>query len=411
MEQWRRNNVAASLTVFMLTAGFSFTIPFLPLYLEEVAPLTPERAALWAGVATALGGVGAFFSGPLWGILGDRFGRKPMLVRAALGGALGLLAIGLATATWQVVLARFWVGVMGGSPAASMALVTAGTPDDQQSRWLANLQASSLAGLALGPVLGAGLIQWLDFRPTFVVTSSMMAIGALATQIIVREDRSSFRPSGEAAPASGGAGLMTLLRSPRVRTTFALVAGMGLGVAMIQPVLAGYVKTIVAPQNVNLTVGMLYFGISATGASASFIAGRLMLRVSVNTIAVGATIAAGALLVPQGWTTAMWQLAPLVLGMAFFNGAVQAAIVKLVAGVVPREQIGAGFGVYQSIRAASLQMAPALGGVIAAGLGFVAVFPTAGIVMLIVGTVSAVALRDSSQPVDVEPCHMMIMRK
>lgn len=390
MEQWRRNNIAATLSVFFLTAGFSFTIPFLPLYLEDLDGLSGEQAALWAGIATGLGGVGAFFSGPIWGMFGDRFGRKPMLVRAAAGGAVGLLAIGLATATWQVVIARFWVGVMGGSPAASMALVTSRTPEEHVPRWLANLQASSLLGIALGPVAAAGLIEWLDFRGTFFVTSGVMALGALATVVIVKEDRSSFRGRApNPTPKHERVGLRHILRSKPARTTFFLVAAMGIGVAMIQPVLAGFVKTLVSTGNVNFGVGALYFGISALGALASLLAGRLLPSVGVVRVAVFSSIGVGVFLLPQGLSTAYWHLVPLVLMMAFFYGAVQASIVRLVAAVIPKDQVGTGFGVYQSIRAASLQIAPAFGGAIAASVGFAAVFPIAGLVVLVAGVVAS----------------------
>ena len=75
--------------------------------------------------------------------------------------------------------------------------------------------------------------------------------------------------------------------------------------------------------------------------------------------------------------------------MAFFYGAVQASIVRLVAAVIPKDQVGTGFGVYQSIRAASLQIAPAFGGAIAASVGFAAVFPIAGLVVLVAGVVAS----------------------
>jgi MFS family permease len=71
--------------------------------------------------------------------------------------------------------------------------------------------------------------------------------------------------------------------------------------------------------------------------------------------------------------------------MALAQGAIQTASINLVSGVVDRSMVSAGFGLYQSIQAASAQLAPAVGGAIAAGFGFRAVFPTAALVMVVSG--------------------------
>ena len=91
---WRRNNYAAMLALVLVSTTFSFTVPFLPLYLEQMSDLSGADAAMWAGIATGLGGLAMFITGPIWGALGDRFGRKAMLIRALIGGATGLLLIG-----------------------------------------------------------------------------------------------------------------------------------------------------------------------------------------------------------------------------------------------------------------------------------------------------------------------------
>jgi MFS transporter, DHA1 family, multidrug resistance protein len=400
VEQWQRNNFAATLSVFLLTAGFSFTIPFLPLYLEELDGLSSEDAALWAGIATGLGGVGSFISGPVWGLLGDRFGRKPMLIRGALGGSLGLLAMGLSNSTWQLVMFRFWIGVMAGAPAAAMALIAASTPTDRLSRALGTFQAFSLLGLAAGPVAGAGLIAWLDFRGTFIFTSGVMSLGAIATTVLVREDRKALKAEREERIAASSGSqrneLLALLSSRTVRPVLIVGMAVGFGVPMTQAVLPGFTKSLVAENNLNATVGLLFFVIFLASAVSSYMTGRLLEGRSVARVLTVAAIGAGLFLAPVGLAQEAWVMFPLVAGMALCQGAIQTSSINLVSSVVERSMVSAGFGLYQSIQAASAQLAPAFGGAIAATVGFRAVFPASSVVLVLAGIAASRLLRPPS---------------
>ena len=390
MEQWRRNNLAAALSVFLLTAGFSFTIPFLPLYLQEIEDMSGEQAAMWAGVATALGGIGAFVSGPLWGILGDKVGRKPMLVRAAAGGAVGLAAFALAETTWQVLAIRSFVGIMAGAPAAAMALIAAGTPEAELPKALGSFQAVSLFGLAMGPAAAAVLIELFDYRGTFLLTAAVMLAGAVASVFLIREDKSTLRRNAGASPSNGLGELGELLRVPAIRATLGVALILGLGVPMVQPVLSSFIKELLEEgRSVNLVVGSIFFGISAAGGIGAMLTGRALRRVPTRRLLVVASAVAGLLLVPQAGAQAVWHLVPFVLGMAFFHGSLQASTVALVSSVVSRASASAGFGLYQSVQAASAQLAPAVGGLLVAMVGFRGVFVTAGAVLLVASFVAA----------------------
>lgn len=394
---WRRNNLAATLAVFLLSLGFSFSVPFLPLFLQRVDPLTEEKAAFWAGVATGLGGLGVLLTGPLWGTLGDRYGRKPMLVRAAFGGAIGLLAIGLSEATWQVVAARVWVGIMAGAGPAALALIAGGTPEEHMARAMGAFQAFSLMGVALGPVAAFPLIDAVGYRTTFFITSGVMLAGAMMTVLLIREDRTPLRKArAERAVAVGPrprSALRTILRQPAARRSFAIVSLLGIGAPMAQSsVLASFAKKITDPDYVTLAIGLLFSGIAVFGAPAALLAGRLLDRRGTTTMLSASCLGAGLLLLPQGLAQSIWQLAPFVLGVAFFQGGVQTATVRLVSNVVSREEAGVGFGIYQSVQMGASQIGPFVGGALAAAIGLRGVFPIAGCALLVGGVLAATLL-------------------
>jgi MFS family permease len=378
---WRRTNYLSMMCVFLLTVSFSFTVPFLPLYLQEIDGLSGPDAALWAGIATGLGGVGSFLGGPLWGALGDRFGRKPMLVRASFAGATGLLLLGLCTSTWQVVVIRGLIGFMAGAPAAAMALMAAGTPRSLLSRALGQTQAAMLAGLALGPVFAAVLVGFLGYRDTFIAAGILMYSGSIVSAAFIREQRVPY-----VKPAKGTGALGMALRAPVVWGALVLVLTLSYAAPMVQPILPPFVVTLL-PDGASATtvIGWLFFGISAASAISAVLAGRLIRRLGLQRVLLGATVGVAVFLLPAGLSSTVWQLAILMIAMSFFQGALQTSTVALLPDVVSASAVSSVFGLYQSVSALSAQLGPALGGALAAAVGFEAVFPIAGTALLVLG--------------------------
>lgn len=74
--------------------------------------------------------VSAFIS-PVWGRLADRYGRKPMCLRAALGMAIVLGAMGLVTNVWQLIGLRMVQGVFAAFISNSNALIATETPKEK----------------------------------------------------------------------------------------------------------------------------------------------------------------------------------------------------------------------------------------------------------------------------------------
>ncbi|TMF76594.1 MAG: multidrug efflux MFS transporter, partial [Chloroflexi bacterium] len=86
---WRRNLAALWFAEFTAIFGFSFAFPFLSIFLSKDLGVHPGRDLdLWTAASASASGLALAVASPIWGILGDRFGRKPMLLRSMLGGAI-----------------------------------------------------------------------------------------------------------------------------------------------------------------------------------------------------------------------------------------------------------------------------------------------------------------------------------
>src|SRR5206468_1737776 len=86
---WRRNLAALWFAEFTAIFGFSFAFPFLPIFLSrDLGVHQGSDLYLWTAASASVSGLSMAIASPIWGILGDRFGRKPMLMRSMLGGAI-----------------------------------------------------------------------------------------------------------------------------------------------------------------------------------------------------------------------------------------------------------------------------------------------------------------------------------
>ena len=79
-----RNFPVVWVSNFVTAAGMTAFLPQFPLYLQEMGVEDPAAVRVWAGVLVGAAPLPAAFMGPVWGALGDRIGRKLMMVRAQL---------------------------------------------------------------------------------------------------------------------------------------------------------------------------------------------------------------------------------------------------------------------------------------------------------------------------------------
>jgi len=59
------------------------------------------QVALWSGVLSGSAALSMALLAPVWGVLADRYGRKPMLVRSMLGARSSVGAMGFVADVWQ----------------------------------------------------------------------------------------------------------------------------------------------------------------------------------------------------------------------------------------------------------------------------------------------------------------------
>ena len=158
---------------YFLAVGTQLSV--LPIYVEETL----------GGGATAIGlTFGAFGISAallrLWiGPLGDRQGRRVLIVAGSIIVAIALGAHALADAIWQVFMLRLLLGV--GEAAVFVGVATAVqdlAPPDRRGEAASYFSLSTYGGLAVGPLIGESVLENHGNSWAFIVGAMLGLAGA-----------------------------------------------------------------------------------------------------------------------------------------------------------------------------------------------------------------------------------------
>ena len=168
-------------------------LPTLPLYVEERFGIRdPAEVRMWSGAIYGSAPLCAAFTGPIWGALADRVGRKAMALRAMFGITCVALLMPLAESPLWLMLLRGLQGCVAGYVAPAISLVSASAPAGRQGRLVGNLQVGLALGLLTGPLVGAELVPWIGRGNIFYFSAVMAGLASLPVIFFTREDRSTL---------------------------------------------------------------------------------------------------------------------------------------------------------------------------------------------------------------------------
>lgn len=398
---WRRNVLTAGFALFMASGAYNVANPFLPLMLQHTAGLSVKDSILWAGIAQGVQSGTTFISGPIWGYVGDRIGRKPMLIRAQLGSATAMLLLAFSGNLPMILISRFVVGAFGGSNVAGMSFITSTTPRPKLSMAIGIVQAAQLAGSALGPLFGGAFVGRLGFTGTFLAAAFAQYVGAALLILLSREGAVSRPAVGQKQQASGEGtpmGMLDVLKVHAVVTVLAITFALQIGRVMTGPVLPVFAQSLMAPgASVSGVIGMVFFLQAAVGAASAVGVGMVRTRIGVPIVVLVCSVASGLLFFATAGTHTVAQLLVLTALGAVFAGGLQTSTAMLLSTAAPANGISLAFGLLQSTQAISGSLGPVAGGALGASVGVRWVFVASGVLLILGGLATYLGLRRRGQ--------------
>ena len=128
---WNRTLYILVFVQIVTTIGFSSIFPFLPLYVASLESVSPLSTEVLAGLVFSAQALTMTIASPFWGVLADKWGRKPMVVRATLGGAVIVLLMAFVRTAEELVFLRFIQGMITGVVGSMNALVAGIVPRER----------------------------------------------------------------------------------------------------------------------------------------------------------------------------------------------------------------------------------------------------------------------------------------
>jgi MFS transporter, DHA2 family, multidrug resistance protein len=129
------------------------------------------------------------------GLLGDRYGRKKVMLTALILFGIGSVACAYAPSAGSFIAARMALGLAGGGIIVmALSALTVLFTEDERPRAVGIWAAANFLALPLGPILGGWLLTHYWWGWVFLMNVPVALVGLVATFALVPESRAPERP-------------------------------------------------------------------------------------------------------------------------------------------------------------------------------------------------------------------------
>jgi DHA1 family multidrug resistance protein-like MFS transporter len=385
MESWRKNLYVLWGTQFLAMLGMNLVVPFLPFFIRSLGVTDPNELARWSGLVFAGPFVLSFIATPLWGTLGDRYGRRTMVIRAIFGLALSQLLMGFSQNVVQLLMFRVLQGAISGFIAATLALVSTTTPKERMGYAMGLMQSASAGGMVLGPFFGGVLADLFGYRPVFFITAAFCTIAGFIVIFLVTEPP----PSTEARKKyTVRQNLQLMLSDRRLRLVAACLVVGQVSVLMVEPVFALFIESFKTDSEYISTIAGGIFSIAGLFmvVSAPWWGKRNDRKGQRKNIALAFIILgfcyAGHLIVQD-----LFQLGALRAFLGFARGGILPALYALAGLYAPADRQGGIMAIASSMTILGNLIGPTVGGLIAGHFGISGTFVANSIMLVAMGAI------------------------
>lgn len=185
--------VLAAVTIDVI--GFGIVMPVLPALITHLGHIDVTAATRVSGWMLAVFAIAQFFAGPIMGLLGDHFGRRPVLMAAMVAFGIDYLLMSWAPTLAWLFVGRAIAGVAGATFGPAGAVIADVTPPDKRAATYGLLGAAFGVGFIIGPALG-GIVAGMGVRAPFIVAAVLALVNAAAMALLLPEtlDEAHRRP-------------------------------------------------------------------------------------------------------------------------------------------------------------------------------------------------------------------------
>jgi MFS transporter, DHA1 family, multidrug resistance protein len=386
----KRNLVIMWFANFFVGGSMTMVLPFISLYIETFGHFSEQYVQQWSGWTFAITFVTAFLFSPIWGRIGDRVGRKKILIFSGIGMSISIFLMGVVDSVWELFMLRLFMGIFTGFVSMSQAFISTQTPKEIAGRVLGTLQTGSITGSLMGPLLGGVLADSLGYSTTFKWTSIAILISALLV-IATKEYQVDTKKDKDTSYSSTDV-IKLIVRNPVLLTVLLISTLIQMAHFSIQPILSLYVSELHGPESLAFFSGVAF---SAAGLGNLLMArqwGKIADRFGYVKILVFLLFMAAIVYLPGAFVTNIWQLVVIRFLLGISIGGIIPVRIAYIRQEAPVSIQGEVLGYNTSLRFLGNIIGPVMGGMVAGYYGFSSVFYVTSGLLLISGIILYVSM-------------------
>lgn len=371
MEMWRKNLIVCWFGIFVAAIGMSQIAPVLPLYIQHLGVQDTATITKISGIAFGITFIISAVFSPIWGSAADKYGRKPMILRASLGMAITIGCMGFAPNVYILIGLRLLQGVITGYSTACTALIATQTDKEHAGYALGTLSTASIAGALLGPTIGGFIDEILGLQSVFFITGALLLISFITTLLFVKE--SFVREDKKVLTIKEV--WSTVPEKSLTVTMFVTFFILAVALYSVEPIVTVYVKQLSNnSSHIALLSGLTFSASSLANIIAAPRLGKLSDKIGAHKVILACLIGAVIIFIPQAFVQNTWQLMGLRFLLGLASAGLNPSVNIILKKITPSSLTGRVFGFNMSSGYLGVFGGSVLGGQIAGILGMQYVF-------------------------------------
>ncbi|HFI0524809.1 TPA: multidrug efflux MFS transporter [Streptococcus suis] len=367
---WKQNLKVAWLGNFLTGTSFTLVMPFISVFVEELG-VGPGLVEYYAGLAVSTNALAAALMAPIWGSLADRYGRKPMMIRAAFVMIFTMGGMAFVPNVFWLLVLRVLNGVFTGYIPNATALIASQVPKDKTGYALGTLSTGAVAGNLIGPTLGGVLAEMFGVHTVFLLVGLLYAIVVILTVFYIREDFVPIKKS-DALPVKE---VFAQVKDRKILVGLFVTSMVIIAAAQaVVPILTLYVRHLGQTDNLLFVAGFIISLPGMASLATSGYLGKLGDRIGNHRLLLMALTYSLLINVFCVFAENPFQLGLLRFLYGFGTGALLPSVNSLLTKLTPKEGISRIFAYNQLFNNLGSVVGPMMGSAVAAHMGYDWVF-------------------------------------
>lgn len=367
---WKQNLKVAWLGNFLTGTSFTLVMPFISVFVEELG-VGPGLVEYYAGLAVSTNALAAALMAPIWGSLADRYGRKPMMVRAAFAMIFTMGGMAFVPNVFWLIVLRVLNCVFTGYIPNATALIASQVPKDKTGYALGTLSTGAVAGNLIGPTLGGVLAEMFGVHTVFLLVGLLYAIVVILTVFYIREDFVPIKKS-DVLPVKE---VFAQVKDRKILAGLFVTSMVIIAAAQaVVPILTLYVRHLGQTDNLLFVAGFIISLPGMASLATSGYLGKLGDRIGNHRLLLMALTYSLLINVFCVFAENPFQLGLLRFLYGFGTGALLPSVNSLLTKLTPKEGISRIFAYNQLFNNLGSVVGPMMGSAVAAQMGYDWVF-------------------------------------